>query len=293
MKMCLTKFPVPLLPITQDMLELGLVNVIVTTGAIITHALSEELGGVHHFFNGEMDDEGLAKSGFNRIYDTLEPERNLDAVELFLSDVVRKNKSKGIESSWEFCREIGRRLNQINKKKSGFIGEAFRKSVPIYIPALVDSELGLDLIFQEMKNKKTNSLFSPSRKIPSINPFNDFLNYSHLISKSSEIGIFSVGGGVPRNWAQQVCPFLKALNEKTGSLEKLPKFKYGVRICPEPDYLGGLSGCTYSEGVSWGKFFSKREGGEFAEVHCDATIAWPLLIRAIFDDVEENQKNKL
>ena len=55
-----------------------------------------------------------------------------------------------------------------------------------------------------------------------------------------------------------------------------------MRLCPEPVHWGGLSGCTYTEGVSWGKFVSREEGGRFAEVHCDATIAWPLLVRAIW-----------
>ena len=64
----------------------------------------------------------------------------------------------------------------------------------------------------------------------------------------------------------------------------MPRFRYGVRICPEPVHWGGLSGCTYTEGVSWGKFLSREEGGQYAEVHCDATIAWPLLVRAILED---------
>jgi deoxyhypusine synthase len=54
-----------------------------------------------------------------------------------------------------------------------------------------------------------------------------------------------------------------------------------VRICPEPVHWGGLSGCTYSEGVSWGKFVPPSEGGHFAEVPSDATIAWPLIVKAV------------
>ncbi len=64
----------------------------------------------------------------------------------------------------------------------------------------------------------------------------------------------------------------------------MPRFRYGVRICPEPVHWGGLSGCTYTEGVSWGKFLSVEEGGRFAEVHCDATIAWPLLVKAVLEE---------
>ena len=60
-------------------------------------------------------------------------------------------------------------------------------------------------------------------------------------------------------------------------------YKYALRICPEPEHWGGLSGCLYSEGVSWGKFIPESEGGRFAEVYSDATIAWPLIVRAVIE----------
>ena len=62
-----------------------------------------------------------------------------------------------------------------------------------------------------------------------------------------------------------------------------PRFKYGLRICPEPVQWGGLSGCTYSEGVSWGKFIAPAQGGRHAEVLSDATVVWPLLMKAAFE----------
>ena len=61
------------------------------------------------------------------------------------------------------------------------------------------------------------------------------------------------------------------------------KFSYGVRICPEPVHWGGLSGCTYSEGVSWGKFVPEAEGGRYAEVLVDATVAWPIVVKAVLE----------
>ena len=64
---------------------------------------------------------------------------------------------------------------------------------------------------------------------------------------------------------------------------KPPRFQYGVRICPEPDYWGGLSGCTYQEGISWGKFVPREEGGRFAEVLSDATVVWPLLLMGLLE----------
>jgi deoxyhypusine synthase len=61
-----------------------------------------------------------------------------------------------------------------------------------------------------------------------------------------------------------------------------------VRICPEPVHWGGLSGCTYKEGISWGKFVPEAEGGQFAEILADATVALPLLIQSIIERKRTN-----
>ena len=89
---------------------------------------------------------------------------------------------------------------------------------------------------------------------------------------------------MPRNWAQQVGPLGEILARRTaGKHGQLIRFHYAIRICPEPVHWGGLSGCTYSEGVSWGKFVSAKEGGRQAEVFADATVAWPLLLRGVLE----------
>ena len=90
-----------------------------------------------------------------------------------------------------------------------------------------------------------------------------------------------MGGGVPRNWAQQVAPYLDLLHTRLKLDLPEVRFHYGVRLCPEPAHWGGLSGCTFKEGVSWGKFVSPEDGGRYAEVLCDATIAWPLLLKGV------------
>jgi deoxyhypusine synthase len=73
------------------------------------------------------------------------------------------------------------------------------------------------------------------------------------------------------------------VGHRLGVETERPRFQYAVRICPEPTHWGGLSGCTYHEGVSWGKFVSPREGGRFAEVYADATIAWPIVVRGVLE----------
>ena len=113
------------------------------------------------------------------------------------------------------------------------------------------------------------------------NPFLDLGAYAQKALATPKLGIFTVGGGVPRNWAQQVAPYLDLLQTRLNLDLPEVRFHYGVRLCPEPAHWGGLSGCTFKEGVSWGKFVSPEDGGRYAEVLCDATIAWPLLLAGV------------
>jgi deoxyhypusine synthase len=99
---------------------------------------------------------------------------------------------------------------------------------------------------------------------------------------------------VPRNWAQQVGPYLDLIQGRMPE-GKAPehihgqKFHYAIRICPEPVHLGGLSGCTYSEGVSWGKFVPEVMGGKHTEILEDATVIWPMLIKGVIQRLEKNK----
>jgi deoxyhypusine synthase len=269
-----------------EMIELGLAQVVVSTGAVMAHGLSEAIGGLHYKVDPTIPDRELYEKGYNRVYDTLEMEANLANAEKLVGDVLAELDWSAPSCSWQINRAIGRRLLERGQMPS-ILGCACRRDVPVYVPAFTDSELGLDVATHFVtagggppSEIDTDALFS---RVPPFNPFLDLRDYTQRILKAQRLGIFTIGGGVPRNWAQQVGPFLDVINMRLGTDLPVPKFRYGVRICPEPVHWGGLSGCTYSEGVSWGKFLSPEEGGRFAEVHCDATIAWPLLIRAMLE----------
>jgi len=168
-------------------------------------------------------------------------------------------------------------------KGRGILKSAAMKNVPVYIPAFTDSELGIDVgVFR--RRQKSNQ-----EPVITFDPFLDMDDYTERVLKSKKIGIFTIGGGVPRNWAQQVAPYIDIISHKLGKRLPQKRFKYGVRICPEPVHWGGLSGCTYKEGVSWGKFIPKKKGGMWAEVIADATIAWPLLLRSIIERLDSDR----
>jgi deoxyhypusine synthase len=156
--------------------------------------------------------------------------------------------------------------------------------VPIYVPAFTDSELGLD--FAICNRVRAGAGKPPVR----FDPFLDLEHFADQIRRHETLGILTIGGGVPRNWAQQVGPYLEILRMRLGADEPVRRYRYAVRICPEPDHWGGLSGCSYSEGVSWGKFVAERDGGRFAEVFADATIAWPLVVRAVMERLDREPR---
>lgn len=262
-----------------DMVEAGILDAIVCTGAIATHGLVEELGFDHYKAPADADDQALYEAGYDRIYDTLELELSLDRLQEVVNEVLDQLPRERPFSSHELCAKMGEHL-QGRGGRGGFFRAAYRRRVPIFIPAFTDSELGLDVATY---NEGLMLDGEPQRTIR-FDPFADLKRYLEVVTGYERLGIFTVGGGVPRNWAQQVGPYMELLERRVGQrLGPLKRFKYGVRICPEPEHWGGLSGCGYSEGVSWGKFYSPAEGGRYAEVKSDATIAWPILLRGVLE----------
>ncbi len=272
-----------------DMIDNNLVHVLISTGALMAHGLTEAIGGVHYKHKPSIPDSTLYEWGYNRVYDTLEMEANLSEAELFVRQVLKDFDWTRPTCSSEINREIGRLLVEKDMTPS-VLASAFRKGVPVYVPAFTDSELGLDVAthFLALPYKKGAEADIPKffSSVPLFNPFLDLYDYAQRALRAKTLGIFTIGGGVPRNWGQQVGPFVDIINMRIGTDFSIPRFKYGVRICPEPVHWGGLSGCPYTEGVSWGKFLPPQEGGRFAEVHSDATVAWPILMKAVLETLQ-------
>ncbi len=272
-----------------DLLDHGLVQTVIATGALIAHGLTESIGLTHYRYDPTKSDETLFEQGYNRIYDTLEMEANLNDVERMVRSVLDDvQPPDGVWSSARLCRALGERLSQLDEGP-GILRSAFEQQVPVFIPAFTDSEMGLDVatwaLHRSLSPDDRGRLTADQayQAVPAFNPFVDLLEYARRIGKAGQLGILTIGGGVPRNWAQQVAPFYDITNHRLGTDLPVPRFRYGVRICPEPVHWGGLSGCTYSEGVSWGKFMSPSEGGRYAEVYADATVALPLLVKGLLE----------
>jgi deoxyhypusine synthase len=278
--------------VIQKMIEADMVHAVVSTGALMAHGLSEAVGMTHYRHDPRMSDEELFDKGYNRVYDTLEMEANLNYVEEFSAKAMDTLGHEKELSSEIVCRALGRVLAE-DPHGHGVLRSAFLKKVPVYVPAFTDSELGLDLSTWAMKRAQAKGEKDPMKlfdAVPRYNPFLDLNSFAKFALGAKRLAIFTIGGGVPRNWAQEVGPYIDISNHRLGIEHTPPRYHYAVRICPEPVHWGGLSGCTYSEGVSWGKFVPPAEGGRFAEVFADATTVWPLLIKGVLEEIGKDKR---
>jgi deoxyhypusine synthase len=264
-----------------EMIDRGWVQAIVSTGALMTHGFVESAGMLHFKHRPSMNDEQPYARGYNRVYDTIELEKNLDDTERALQQALEDLPEDAVLSSRLINERLGAFLDR-HVEGRAILRSAYRKEVPVYVPAFTDSELGLDLAIYKHTRAKVSG-----RSI-AFDPFLDLDHFAQLVRQHERMGIFTIGGGVPRNWAQQVGPYLEILRKRIGSPEPVRRYRYAVRICPEPEHWGGLSGCSYTEGVSWGKFVPESEGGRHAEVFADATIAWPLVVRAVMERLDHD-----
>jgi deoxyhypusine synthase len=269
--------------IVTELIDRGIVNAVVSTGALMAHGLVEATGKSHFRHNPEVSDEELYEQGYNRVYDTLEPEQNLDDVEEVMSAVLEAWDHNEVMCSYKLNHAIGEHLSK-HAQGRGILKSAYDKGVPVFVPAFTDSELGLDTALNNRLRESTG------RHKIRFDPFEDVEHFAATLLRQKRLGIFTIGGGVPRNWSQQFGPFIELRHRRLGENLPLKRYHYGLRICPEPVYWGGLSGSPYSEAVSWGKFVPPAEGGKFGEVFVDATVGLPLIVAAVLERLDGDKK---
>jgi deoxyhypusine synthase len=269
--------------IVAELIDRGIVNAIVSTGALMAHGLVEATGRSHFRYNPDVPDTALYEQGYNRVYDTLEPEQNLDDVERVMGEVLENWDHSEVMCSYKLNHAIGGFLAKRSKEQRGILKSAYEKGVPVFVPAFTDSELGLDVALHNRMREG-----SGHHKIR-FDPFEDLEHFASTLLRQKRLGIFTIGGGVPRNWSQQFGPFIELRHRRLGENLPLKRYHYGVRICPEPVYWGGLSGSPYSEGISWGKFVPPAEGGRFGEAFVDATVGLPLIVAAVLERLKKDK----
>ena len=243
-----------------DMIKYNMVDAIVATGAsIVDMDFFEALGFKHYQGNAAgIDDKELRDLYIDRIYDTYIDEEDLQNCDKTICEIANKLPAKPY-SSREFIREMGRYLSEGGAvKKNSLVQTAYEHDVPIFCPAFTDLSAGFGLVLHQAKN--------PDKHL-TLDSIRDFRELTDIKIEAGTTGLFMVGGGVPKNFAQDTVVCAEILGHE------VPMHKYAVQITVADVRDGACSSSTLKEACSWGKVDTALEQMVFAE----ATTVVPLI----------------
>ncbi|MGD1275619.1 MAG: deoxyhypusine synthase [Tepidisphaeraceae bacterium] len=249
-----------------DMVRNRMADAIVATGAnIVDQDFFEALGFRHYlaedYLKAGNDDALLRELMIDRIYDTLIDEEELRVCDETMQKIIDEMEPKPY-SSRQIIREMGAYLEKHGKTSDSIVGEAYQQDVPIFCPAFSDCSAGFGFVAHIQNRQAAGGL------TVSIDSAKDFYELTQLKIKSRQTGLFMVGGGVPKNFAQDVVVAAEILGARA------PMHKYAIQITVADVRDGALSGSTLKEASSWGKVDTVFE----QMVYSEATIAVPLIV---------------
>jgi deoxyhypusine synthase len=256
--------------IIADMIRYGIVDGIVSIGAIPYQDFYQSRGYSHYKCSPNTDDLKLREFFLDRIYDTLVDEEKFRETDAFIGDIAEGLEPRGY-SSREFMEILGQQSG-----KDSILYNARRYGVPVFVPALNDSSIGIGLTGMYVRMRKANKPFM------SIDPIRDNWEIAQIKIKSDKTGVIYIGGGVPKNYIQQTEVIAETLGHDKGG------HHYAIQITTDVPHWGGLSGCTFEEAQSWGKI---NRNATKAVVYVEASIGLSLMVGYILQKgVWKNRK---
>ncbi len=252
-------FSAGLKSVVVDMLKHNMVDAIVSTGAnIVDQDFFEALGFRHYQGTPFVDDNRMRELMIDRIYDTFIDEEELRVCDMTIAEIADSLPARP-HSSREFIEAMGKYLVDNNKGEGSVIRTAYEMRVPVFVPAFSDCSAGFGLVHHQYHKNGRNCVTIDSAK--------DFLELTKTKIENPKSGIFMIGGGVPKNFVQDIVVACEIL-EKDADMHK-----YAIQITVADERDGALSGSTLKEASSWGKVETSYE----QMIYSEATIALPLI----------------
>jgi len=245
-----------------EMMDRGLVDFIISTGANLYHDLHHALNFTLHRGSPFVDDVSLYEQGIIRIYDVLFPASVLLETDAYVRDFLVRSKLEGPITTSELHYRMG--LDLLEKfpgcEEHSVVARAALAGVPIYTSSPGDSSIGMNIAYHELLNGSTLM----------IDPNKDVNEVCAIILAGKRNGCVILGGGSPKNFYLQGQPTLWEVYgiQKGGN-------DYFIQITTDSVVWGGLSGATPAEAVSWGKV-NPGVLPDTVVAYCDSTIAFPL-----------------
>ena len=249
-----------------EMVKHNMVDAIVSTGAsIVDMDFFEALGYKHYRGTQFIDDKFLRDNYVDRIYDTYIDEEELQACDSTIKTIADSLEPRPY-SSREFIYEMGKYLSENSVKKESLIQTCYEHNVPIFVPAFSDCSAGFGLVMHQVERMKEGK---PYLTIDSVA---DFRELTDIKIAAKTTGLFMIGGGVPKNFAQDTVVCAECLGVDASM------HKYAVLITVADVRDGACSSSTLKEASSWGKVDTVYEQMVYAE----ATTVLPLIASYVF-----------
>jgi deoxyhypusine synthase len=249
--------------IILDLMRINAIDAIVSTGAnIVDQDFFEALGFRHYQGSVTASDNTLRELAIDRIYDTYIDEDNLRVCDDTIK-VIADGLPAGAYSSREFIHHMGRYLDEHHSDAESIVLEAYRRDIPIFVPAFSDCSAGFGLVAHQVAN--------PDHYV-SIDSVKDFRELTDIKIKMGTTGLFMLGGGVPKNFVQDIVVAAEVLGHEASM------HKYAVQLTVADERDGALSGSTLKEANSWGKVDLAKE----QMVYGEATVTFPLVAGYVY-----------
>jgi len=244
--------------VIRDMIEFNLVDVIVSTGAILYQDYYQAMGYQHYKGSPRADDAALRDLYINRIYDTYVDEEKFGEVDSHIGKF-----ASGLEPRSYSSREFIDLLSGTVKDRNSILVTARKRGIPVFCPAMNDSSIGIGLTEHYYRSKKTG------RPRISIDSIRDNYELTQIIVSSKRTAAFYVAGGVPKNYINDSVVMGYIFGHDTGG------HKYALQVTTDVPHWGGLSGSTLHEGTSWGKI---NRNASRAMAFVEPSVSLPLIV---------------
>ena len=252
------------------MIRERMIDCLVSTGANLFHDSHEALGKKHYIGSHLADDEKLFEHGVDRIYDVFAVEEEFRTADNLIADFAEEIGEISC-SSREFMHLLGKELVRRGAAEDSIVVSAYRHNIPIFVPALSDSSIGIGLTIARRRGLRLD-----------IDQIKDVDEVTQIVEKSGKTGVVYIGGGVPKNFIQQTEVIASILGMDIGGHD------YALQYTTDAPHWGGLSGCTFDEAVSWGKIAAQAKK---VQVFVDATIALPIVAHALHEKCRGLKRN--
>ena len=265
-----------------SLLEAGFIDVICSTGAQVYHDLHFAFDLPVKAISPSCNDDVLRRHGDTRIYDIgIRAKETLDAqdeiIRNFIRESYKQHFSKGPLSSWEFNFYLGNWVLENSKyPERSFVAKAAELGVPIFWDSLANHSIAMNLVLTDRTGFPIN-----------LSAQKDVFDSAAIVFSSGKTGFMVLGGGGPKNFIQQTSPTIsQILKIKFEGAER------GIQIGTAIEKEGSLSGCTFSESVTWGKYRSADEE-RLVRIWGEYSVIFPILAAYLLDNCENKSSKKI